>query len=511
MKTANFIVDVIAREPKATVAICRDHGNDRLLRRAVCMALLAMTVIIPSASIFASGPGTTTGELLKIPVGARAVGMGEAYTAETQDSSALAWNPAGLSFASQKEAAFTHSSLIEGVHYEHMAFASPGDNYSVGASLGYLGYGSISGYSDSDNGNPVALGDQTAYSYVLSGGLSSFVMDRFSLGAAASVLRENLANVSAGTFAANLGADYEAAAHPAQGTYRFGASVLNLGPGLKFVSERDPLPRKIKFGAAAEHIKEWPLNLTADLTVPNDNSTYISIGSEYWFHELIALRLGYAGSNDEGKGLRLGLGLKLREFLFDYAYGSFGDFGATHRISFAFKWGERSKQLNRDQRAILKEAKKAGQNGDYVQAILAMDELLQKDPTNDRVLKQMIVAHQHMLQKELKAAVAQAETKEEVPSPEEFALHDLVPGQQAVVQNINSNAYDPKDPLGLSNLPDASSVDAAPAPAPSPAVVPAPSAAPAAESKPVMSAPAAPTASPAADGVLLNPNDIYGN
>ena len=37
--------------------------------------------------------------------------------------------------------------------------------------------------------------------------------------------------------------------------------------------------------------------------------------------------------HQHGEGLRLGVGIKLREFLFDYAYGGFGDFGATLHIS----------------------------------------------------------------------------------------------------------------------------------------------------------------------------------
>ncbi len=471
--------------------------------------LLAFAIChLPFAMSYASGPGTTTGELLKIPVSARAIGMGEAYTAAADDSAALAWNPAGLSFAQQKEAAFMHSSLIESVHYEHFGFAAPGDNYSAGASMSYLGYGDIAGY----DANGASIGNQTAYSYIFSGGLSSFVHDRLSLGLTGSVLRESLAGESAGTFAANLGAMYGLESHLWDGEYRLGFSVLNLGPGLKFISERDPLPRKIKMGAAAMHVKELPLNLTADLTIPNDNSTYVGFGSEYWFKEIIALRLGYAGSNDEGKGLRLGVGLKLREFLFDYAYGGFGDFGTTHRIELSLKWGEKMKQLNREQRAILKEAKRAGDQGDYIQQILAMNELLEKDPSNDRILKKMIGAHEHMLQNELKEAVAQSDTNKEIPSPEEFALQDLVPGQQSVAQ-VRAGGFDPKDPLGLNNLPDATNLEALQGSvAPSPGVVPAPSAPPTVETKPV-EAPAAPAAAPApaSDGVLLNPNDIYGN
>jgi hypothetical protein len=173
------------------------------------------------------------------------------------------------------------------------------------------------------------------------------------------------------------------------------------------------------------------------------------------------------------------------------------------------------RQLNREQRSILREAKRAGDKGDYIQEILTMNELLEQDPSNDRILKRMIVAHQRMLQSELKEAVAQSDTnKEEVPSPEEFALQDLVPGQQSVAQS--QGGFDPKDPLGLNNLPDAASTAALmPEPKASPAVVPAPSAPPAVETTPTQApaatTPAAAPAAPAQDGVLLNPNDIYGN
>ena len=102
-----------------------------------------------------------------------------------------------------------------------------------------------------------------------------------------------------------------------------------------------------------------------DVTKPNDNSTYIALGSEYWFKELLALRLGYVDSNDVGKGVRLGVGLKLRQFLLDYAYGASGDFGAVQRIQLAMQWGEPVKQMNSEQRHVLKEAKLSGDSGDY--------------------------------------------------------------------------------------------------------------------------------------------------
>src|SRR5690349_11381476 len=82
-------------------------GESRRLTLSLLLAALFIANRDPrSALLFASGPGSTTGELLKIPVGSRAIGMGEAYTALADDSYALAWNPAGMAFAQQKEAAF---------------------------------------------------------------------------------------------------------------------------------------------------------------------------------------------------------------------------------------------------------------------------------------------------------------------------------------------------------------------------------------------------------------------
>lgn len=437
-----------------SLGVSVSHRNPHTpIRRYLSLLITFIVVNFSLSSAYATAAGTTAGELLSIPTGTRADGMGGAYTALADDSSALEWNPAGLSFANQKEASFAQTSLIDSVNYEHLAFSAPGESYSFGTSMSYLGYGNIAGYDN--NGN--SIGNQSADAYDFSGGIASMFKDSLSLGMTGTFLRESLADVSANTFAVNGGAIYALPFHPLQTNYRIGASVLNLGPGLKFVSERDPLPEQAKFGVAAMGIEQWPLTLTMDLGVPNDNVPYVSFGSEYWFREVVALRLGYSGSNDEEKGLRVGVGIKLRGLLFDYSYGSAGDFGAVQRFSLSFRFGEKIKQLNREERAVLKEAKAARQNGDYVQAIMSMEEILQKNPDDTHVLKEMISTHEAMLKKELGDAVAQSQGDEKVPSPEEFALQDLVPGQQAVAQVQPQTAAD--DPLGLRNLPDVTNLD----------------------------------------------------
>ena len=59
-------------------------------------------------SVWASGPGTTAADVLNIPVGARAIGMGEAYTAQADDVSSLYWNPAGLALMQERQASFMY-------------------------------------------------------------------------------------------------------------------------------------------------------------------------------------------------------------------------------------------------------------------------------------------------------------------------------------------------------------------------------------------------------------------
>src|SRR5262245_53012450 len=54
--------------------------------------LLAIATVIAlqaTSGVWASGPGTTGADILKIGVGARAIGMGEAYTAQSDDVSSL--------------------------------------------------------------------------------------------------------------------------------------------------------------------------------------------------------------------------------------------------------------------------------------------------------------------------------------------------------------------------------------------------------------------------------------
>src|SRR5205814_8474887 len=77
-----------------------------------------MTRRIPSillcaaAALLAAVPVSATkyaGEFMKIPVGARAIGMGGAFSAVTDDATAPYWNPAGMVYLPYREAMLQHA------------------------------------------------------------------------------------------------------------------------------------------------------------------------------------------------------------------------------------------------------------------------------------------------------------------------------------------------------------------------------------------------------------------
>jgi len=72
----------------------------------------SLTPLVLTASIALAAPASAdkyAGEFLKIPVGARAIGMGGAFVAVTDDATAAYWNPAGAVYLPYREVVFQHA------------------------------------------------------------------------------------------------------------------------------------------------------------------------------------------------------------------------------------------------------------------------------------------------------------------------------------------------------------------------------------------------------------------
>ncbi|MEK6544384.1 MAG: hypothetical protein AABZ44_08130, partial [Elusimicrobiota bacterium] len=115
-----------------------------------------------------------------------------------------------------------------------------------------------------------------------------------------------------------------------------GLSALNLGPGIRYISETTKLPLTFSLGAAWYAIPG--LALSADIRrLAYDGRTNLSLGTEYMLLPMFTVRGGYllssATSLQQANALGMGFGLKVLGNRVDYAFTPFGDLGVAHRIS----------------------------------------------------------------------------------------------------------------------------------------------------------------------------------
>jgi hypothetical protein len=321
--------------------------------------LLVFTLCAPGSPVYAAkiypSAGTTSAAFLKIGVGARAVSMAGAYTALSDDAYAVYWNPAGLALPVGQSAVFTHNEYFEGLNQEYFGYTLPGGKLGFlrGSRLenGHLGLGLNYFYTPKDMERRSGLNEALVAISPVEGKFSSYDL-AFSaaygfnytrdlrLGGALKFIRESIDTESGNTAALDLGALYDF--HWLDRQFTAGFSVQNLGPGVKFNSKRFGLPLTFKAGLS-HRMYEKGLLLSLDVSKPVDNYPSIALGLEHPLGNKLFLRGGYRyrqHGNELGaaSGLAAGLGFVYQQFGFDYAFSPFGDLGATHRISLAYRF-----------------------------------------------------------------------------------------------------------------------------------------------------------------------------
>ena len=292
------------------------------------MKHLLIALLMPAALHAAE-----TASFLNVGAGARAQGLGGAYSALADDSSSLYWNPAGMARLEKKEASASHAELFEGTRHDYLVYAHPTQAGVLGAALTYLSQNKIEGRDASGRTTGGYEASDSAFSFGY--GRRTNVAD---VGLTAKYIRSHIGSAEAQTIAIDLGARKEF------GAVLVGAAIRNMGPGLKYEGERNDLPLRLALGAAYKFSAGHAVS--AELTNgPRGAGTEAGFGGEYQAVKNIFLRAGYttrtvAGGSgfDAAKGLSLGVGLRNERFSLDYAVLPMGELGSSHRFSLAWRW-----------------------------------------------------------------------------------------------------------------------------------------------------------------------------
>jgi hypothetical protein len=303
-----------------------------------CMLFL----VLPALAFGQAKVGTAGAQFLKIGVSARAVGMGEAFLAISDDASAIYYNPAGLVQLGGLEVMASHIDYPADINYEFLGVAYPrfGGVWGLGLYMLNSGDMSLNDYFHPLDEDPYSSGQTfTAKEYALALSYGVSLTDRFSVGLSFKFIDELYETERASGWAADVGTLYNTGFRG----FKIAMAISNFGPDLKFIQQSYPLPMSFKFGGSMDVINRGSHKATIGLegSHPNDNLEKFNGGVEYWYNNLLALRVGKRFQNDTG-GFCAGAGLKLNlsqlKLGFDYAYHDFGHLDQIHRLSASVKF-----------------------------------------------------------------------------------------------------------------------------------------------------------------------------
>jgi hypothetical protein len=359
----------------------RDNVHTADASRMVSTALLVLWLTAVCSPTVAIAAGEAGAQFLKMGVGARACAMGEAFAAIADDPTAVYWNPAGLGQLDQTEILAMQNFWLLDMSYQYVAAAIPSPYGAFGVTAAYSSSGKIPRYEEFRK-----VGEYSAYdaagTLAYATPAASLGRVRMVAGGALKYIQQEIDTVGARGLAGDVGfqlavsllrpeeevshsnnpprpeeaiSDHNpswedshsnrdpggwsdshgeqrtevgtaVAPRPMPRGIYFGAAVQNVGPGIRFVEQTDPLPMNIKVGVG---LRLGPLTLAADVNKPRDNGFRLNVGAEGMILGLLALRAGYNTANS----FTAGVGVTWKMVSVDYAFVPYKEIDATHRIS----------------------------------------------------------------------------------------------------------------------------------------------------------------------------------
>ncbi len=297
----------------------------------VFVSVLGFSDLVLAQTVFSTAGLVTP--LSALGASARADALGDALTGLADDPAALFYNCAGLSQLKAASLSINHNSYLASSFEETLLFGLPaGPLGGFGAALQYVSWGNL----DERDANGVSLGSFADSDVAFSAGWGFPLAREFSVGAALHGTQQKIVDSLYTGLSGDLGVLWA----PDPGL-RWGLTYTGLGtPVAGFNPAQD-----LRLGAAVL----WGLGgdvslkpLLAGDWEPGGVSR-VQAGLEGDFGGGCSLRLGYQGALSDNQiggltGFSAGAGLRLGEFLLDYAFLPYGELGDSNRISVGYEF-----------------------------------------------------------------------------------------------------------------------------------------------------------------------------
>lgn len=294
----------------------------RIFKSFKCLCILS--ALCSLYSLNAGESAGQAGSFLRIGLGPRAKGLGDAYTAVADNAYAPYYNPAGLAFVRSREVALSYSLLSFDRTFTYAGFSRPLPP-QAGFALGVL----QSGFKDSEVrlSNGETSGEKiedTQYTVFMGFGMR--FTETFAVGITPKLIYTKVYDVSASSVGVDFGMMYKPLPR-----LTLGLSIHELGQSLDYSRDasgfgnettKDKFPRITKLGAAyilplQGSVKN--LLFVSDLEMNSKQSSKWHFGIEANLMNKYFLRTGL-DDTDWTAGFSIPFVVKEKKFKFEYAF-----------------------------------------------------------------------------------------------------------------------------------------------------------------------------------------------
>ncbi len=303
--------------------------------------------------------GAAGSQFLKIGIGARANGMGGAFSAVGGDLSSIFWNPAGIYGIKGTKADFSYTQYFADFTHSYAAVTIPvGEQFRLAAS--FVGFSSgdipVTTVDRPEGTGEFFRSSDVSANLTFAGKLT----EQFTFGITGKYINNSFYSMVADGFAFDVGTQYETGLSG----IKLGFSIHNLGSQQRYQGQPLTVAAKVN-----QNLNAAPIDasfLTYGYTIPitfragisgelyaeednkiigafdfatlSDAPEQYAVGLEYGWKDFLYVRAGYVLGHDQN-GLGAGFGLKYQSGDFDsridYSVNPTQTFGLINRLTVA--------------------------------------------------------------------------------------------------------------------------------------------------------------------------------